>query len=51
MKNIMEERNIQEERRKISNTVWMLVQIRDISAFLSKVDKCKSPGRDHIQNY
>ena len=47
----MKERNVQEERRKISNMFWMLVQIRDISSFLSKVHKCKSPARDHIQNY
>jgi len=30
MQSVMKELNVQEERRKISNMFWMLVQTRDI---------------------
>jgi len=47
----MKDCNVQEERMKTSNMVWMLVQITDISSLLSEAHVWECTGSDKIKNY
>jgi hypothetical protein len=40
-----------EERRKICNMDWVLIQIMETATVLSKAHSLRFPGSDHIQNY
>jgi hypothetical protein len=40
-----------EQKRKISHIDWRPIQITEITLYLSKAHKWKSPGNDQMQNY
>jgi len=47
----MKQNNGQEERKKMSNMVWLPEQIIEMASFLSKTQNWRSHRSDQIQNY